>query len=300
MVDRLPKRIDWDIDLLISSSVSWMKSLVAPKDVPHLCYIYRPMMFAYQRQEIFLHQYPAPIRPILKSIVGKIRKWDQKHATEPDLYVGCSKWIANMVRETYGVEAKHLYPPVDTESFIAAGLKTKPGDYYLTALRLESYKRVDILVEACTEMNIPLKILGKGPDADRLQSIAGDTVEFLGFVPDHQLPALVAGAKAFLFPSEEDFGIAPVEALAAGRPVLAYGSAGCLETVTHGETGLHFQTQTTPDVIQCIEEFEQRSWDSEKCVNSAKRFSAQAFREGLQALAEGVINNGSLRSSAAK
>ena len=300
MVDRLPKRIDWDIDLLISSSVSWMKSLVAPEGVPHLSYIYRPMMFAYERQTIFLNHYPAVFRPFMRKFIEQVRKWDQKHAKTPDMYVGCSKWVAQKVQDTYGVEARHLYPPVTTEPFRKAGEETEAGDYYLTALRLESYKRIDILIEACTEMNIPLKVAGKGPDSSRLRSLAGDSIEFLGFVPDHKLPGLVAGAKAFLFPSEEDFGIAPVEALAAGRPVLAYGAAGCLETIAHGETGLHFPTQTTSDVVQCIEEFERNSWDSEKCRNSTDRFSEEAFRAGIQILAEEAIRNGSQGLHSAK
>ncbi len=293
MVDRL--RFDPSIDLLLSSSVSWMKSAQAPPGVPHLCYIYRPMMFAYDRQEIFLAHYPRALRPVLRRMVSRIRRWDQARADRPDLYVACSRYGAEQVQRVYGREARVLYPPVRIQPFAEAGRRVEPEDFFLTALRLESYKRVDILVEACTRLGLPLKVVGRGPELPRLREMAGPEVSFLGFVPDSELPNLVASCRAFLYSAEEDFGIAPVEALAAGRPVIAYGYAGCSETVEDGVNGVHFPVQETEAVIAALRRFEDMSFDRERIRASAERFSESAFRVGLQALAEELVTTGSAR-----
>ncbi|MBC8327967.1 MAG: glycosyltransferase [Planctomycetes bacterium] len=293
MVDRL--RVDPGIDLLVTSSVSWMKSLRAPAGVPHLCYIYRPMMFGYERQDVFLASYPRPLRPLLRALVGRIRRWDQAHADEPDLYVGCSRYIAELVRKHYRREAEVLYPPVRLEPFLEAGRRVAPGEYFLTALRLESYKRVGIAVEACTRLGLPLKVAGRGPELERLRSMAGPTVEFVGFVPDEALVDLVAGCRAFLFPSEEDFGIAPVEAMAAGRPVVALGRGGPAETVEEGRSGTLFQDQTADSVIAAIRRLDQLDLDPAWIRDSTARYSEQAFRDGFRRLAERVVAAGPRR-----
>jgi glycosyltransferase involved in cell wall biosynthesis len=290
MVDRL--RVDPDLDLLVTSSVSWMKSLRAPAGVPHLCYLYRPMMFGYERQEVFLATYPRAVRPLLRRIVQRIVRWDQRHADAPDLYVACSGWIAQLVRKHYRREAEVLYPPVRIEPFVEAGKRTAPGDYFLTALRLESYKRVDIAVEACTRLGLPLKVAGRGPELERLRQMAGPTVEFLGFVSDEQLVELVAGCRAFLFPSEEDFGIAPVEAMAAGRPVVALGRGGPAETVVPGLSGVHFPEQTADAVVAAVRELDRMPVDAAVIRATAEGYSEAAFRAGFLALAQRLVAEG--------
>ncbi len=290
MVDRL--KLDPDLDLLVTSSVSWMKSLRAPAGVPHLCYIYRPMMFGYERQEVFLASYPAPLRPLLRALVRRIVRWDQARADAPDLYVACSRFIADMVRKHYRREAEVLYPPVQLEPFLEAGRRVSPGDYFLTALRLESYKRVDIVVEACTRLGLPLKVAGRGPELERLQQIAGPTVEFVGFVPDQELVEMVAGCRAFLFPSLEDFGIAPVEAMAAGRPVVALGQGGPAETVEAGVSGVHFPEQSADAVIAAIHKLDALDLDPERIRRTTEGYSEQAFRDGFRSLAERLVERG--------
>jgi len=293
MVDRLPQRIDWSgVDLLITSSVSFMKNLQAPAGIPHLSYIYRPAMFAYDRQDMFLSGYPAPLRPLLRAVVRRFKRWDQKHANNPDLYVSISDYVAAMVRRSYGKESRVLYPPVETETYRAAGLATEAGDYYFTALRLEGYKRVDLAVQACTRLGLPLKVAGSGPMRESLEKMAGPTVEFLGFVSDEDMLRLVAGCKVFLFPPEEDFGIAPVEALAAGRPVIALGYSGPAETVADGLTGVHLSEQSVAAMEAAIARAEDIAWDAEVIRRSADRFSVEAFRSGMQALAEEVVAAG--------
>lgn len=291
MVDRLSKKIEWNVDLLISSSVSYMKNLQAPSNIPHLCMIYRPAMFAYDRQSEFLSGYSPLMRPVMKFASNKFKQWDQAGAKNPDLYVACSKYVAAKVKELYRQEAEVVYPPVDTTAFLKAGQEFQSGDYYFTALRLESYKRVEIVVEACTKLNIPLKIAGTGPMKDALQKIAGPKVEFLGFVPSEKMPRHVAECRAFIFPSEEDFGIAPVEALATGRPVIAFGAAGALETVSDGITGVHFSEQTSASLEQAIQRANEISWDSEVLRKSAQRFSVEEFRETFSSTAKSLLAN---------
>jgi glycosyltransferase involved in cell wall biosynthesis len=289
LIDRMPKRIDWDVDLLLSSSVSYTKNLVAPEGVPHICYIYRPAMFAYDRQEMFLSGYPKALRPLLKGFCSSFKKWDQKHAQNPDVYVVLSKYIGEQVKRLYGVESRLVYPGVNIDQFMQAGIDTLPGDYYFCAIRLEGYKRVDLIIEACNRLKIKLKIAGNGPMRDALEKLAGPTIEFLGFVPDEEMAGLYANAKGFLFPSEEDFGIAPVEALAAGRPVIALKKGGPQETVIHGETGVHFDEQRLEDIVEALKIAEQTSWNADHIRESSKQYSTAVFKQKMLEIAEEVV-----------
>jgi glycosyltransferase involved in cell wall biosynthesis len=286
MVDRL--LIREPVDLVVSSSVSWMKSLRAPPGAKHLCYIHRPMMFAYDRQADFLATYPAPLRPLLRALAARIRAWDQRTADRPDLYVANSFYTARRVRELYRREAAVAHPPVAVDAFLDAGRNARPGEAFLTVARLESYKRVDVVVEACTRLGLPLCVAGRGPEAERLRALAGPTVEFLGRVDDSALVDLVTRCRAYLFPAEEDFGIAPVEAMAAGRPVLAFGAGGCLETVLPGVTGEHFAAQTADCLAAALRDFRPESYDPERIRAHAAGFSEPAFRARMLALAREV------------
>lgn len=287
LVEKL--RIREEVDLVVSSSVSWMKSLRAPQGAAHLCYIHRPMMFAYDRQSDFLKGYPAPMRPLLRMFAARIRAWDQSTAGRPDLYVANSRYTARRVLELYGREAAVVYPPVAVDDFLDAGQGVEPGEFFLTVSRLDSYKRVDLLVDACTRLNLPLKVAGRGPELERLRATAGPSVEFLGFVPSAELPGLMAECRAFLFSAEEDFGIAPVEAQAAGRPVLAFGAGGSLETVLPGITGEHFAEQTTDCLEAALRNFRPERYDPARMRRHAADFSEASFRGRILKLAEELI-----------
>ena len=290
MVDRLAKKIDWKaVDLLVTSSVSFMKNLQAPVGIPHLCYIHRPAMFAYDRQDMFLSGYPKMLQPVLRNFCTRFRAWDQQYADNPDLYLTNSDYIGQMVKQIYRCDSETLYPPVRIESFREAGRATEPGDYYFAAVRLESYKRMELVVQACNELALKLKIAGIGPMFEELKTMAGPTVEMLGYVSDDQMLALMAGCKAFILPSEEDFGIAPVEAMASGRPVVALGRAGLLETVADAKSGIHFDEQCLADVIDAIKRCESQDWDAEVIRKSAERFSSEHFESKLLVKAEKLL-----------
>ncbi len=283
-------RIEEPVDLVVSSSVSWMKGLRVPEGIPHLCYIHRPMMFAYDRQQDFLANYPAPLRPALRALARRIRAWDQRTADRPDLYVANSRYTAGRVKELYRRDSEVVYPPVAVDAFLDAGRTTPPGEYFLTVSRLESYKRVDIIVEACTRLGLPLKVAGRGPELERLRAIAGPTVEFLGYAPTAELPSLIAGCRAFLFSAEEDFGISPVEAQAAGRPVLAFGAGGCLETVVPDQTGEHFPQQNADSLVEALRNFRPERYAAAQIRGHAAQFSEVSFRERIRTLAENLVD----------
>lgn len=290
LVEKL--RIGEPVDLVVSSSVSWMKGLRAPEGAAHLCYIHRPMMFAYDRQADFLASYPKPLRPLLRRLSSRIRAWDQRTAGRPDLYVANSRYTARRVKELYGREAEVVYPPVAVEPYLDAGREAEIGASFLTVSRLDSYKRVDLIVEACTRLSLPLKVAGRGPELASLRAIAGPTVEFLGFVPSAELPGLMASCRAFLFSAEEDFGISPVEVQAAGRPVLAFGAGGSLETVIPGVTGEHFAEQSADCLVEALRHFSPERYAPAKIRQHAAGFSEQLFRERIMALAVDLLARG--------
>jgi glycosyltransferase involved in cell wall biosynthesis len=186
--------------------------------------------------------------------------------------------VAARIRKYYRREAAVIYPPVETRRFATM---RPPGDYYLIVSRLIPYKRVDLAVEACTRLGLPLKVVGDGRDRAQLASRAGPNVEFVGRVSDAEVVELVQGCRAFLFPGEEDFGIAPVEAQAAGRPVVAFAAGGALDTVIDGETGVHFREQTADCLLAALRRLEQLDLNAERIAEHASRFDSNVFRRRL-------------------
>jgi len=283
----------WDIepgiDLLLSSSVSFTKNMRAPEGAKHMCYLHSPMRFAHPwQQKEFLDQYPAVIRPLLRAVIQPIARWDVQHTDRADLIVSNSRFTADKVKELYGRESPVIHVPVGTRRF-AAARDTPVGDYFLLAIRLETYKRVDVVVRAATELGIPLKIAGKGSAMKELQAMAGPNVEFLGHIPYEELPPLVAGCRAFLYSAVEDFGIAPVEAMAAGRPVIAYAGGGLLETVVDGQTGIFYHEQTPEALIAAIRGFRDQGFDPDVISAHAERFSEESFRASILETAERLV-----------
>jgi glycosyltransferase involved in cell wall biosynthesis len=266
-------------DVVLSNSSAFCKGVVTGPSTLHICYCLTPMRWVWRYRDYVDREDLGPFaRVALPPFIHYLRIWDTSSAHRVDQYVGISRAVAARIRKYYGREAVVIYPPVDTARFQPDG---SPGDYYLTVARLIPYRRIDLVVDAFNRLGLPVKIVGDGRDRARLQARARPNVEFLGKVSDDELVELYAGCRAYLILAEEDFGIAPVEAQAAGRPVVAYAAGGALDTVVHGETGVHFDEQTPEALCNAVKTLERSSFDSARIRAHAERFSTVVFRERL-------------------
>lgn len=217
-------------DFVLSSSHCVAKGVHLEPDVFHLCYCYTPMRYAWSAYEDYFggDRVRPPLKWVLPRVMEYLRRWDNESNRGVYEFVGISHAVAGRIRRFYQREADVLYPPVDTERFRPRGA---PGDYYLMVSAFAPYKKVGLAVEAFNRLGRPLKIVGTGQDFERVRRMGKSNIEFLGWQDDAALAELYPGCRAFIFPGEEDFGITPLEAQACGRPVIAYGAGGALETV---------------------------------------------------------------------
>lgn len=268
-------------DLIVSSNHSCAKNVLAPPGALHVCYCHTPMRYAWEPR--FLEREVGPIaRLAIPALTKRLRRQDARAAARPDHFVANSTHVADRIRRYYGREATVIHPPVEVERFLD---RPRTGDdYYLFLGRLVPYKRADLAIAACTRLGRRLKVVGGGRAGDSLRPAAGSDVELLGEVPDARLEELLSGARALLFPGEEDFGIVPVEAQAAGVPVVAYGVGGVRDTVVDGETGVLYDEQSVEALCQGILEFESLELDDARLRRNAQRFARERFRERFGAL----------------
>ncbi len=250
----------------------------------HVCYCLAPTRYVWQFEQYMQRErFPEISHVMIKAAIAMLRKWDYTAAQRVDHFVAISTDIQQRISQFYDRDSTIIFPPVETSRFMSSA---DHDDYFLVVSRLIPYKRIDLAVKACSELGIPLKVAGSGRDRKRLESLAGSTVEFLGRVPDEALPALYARCKGFIFPGLEDFGIAPVEAQAAGRPVVAFRGGGALDTVIDGETGVFFDEQSAESLKQAVVRFNQQTFNSASCVTNAARFSKETFDEQLTSFVE--------------
>ena len=248
-------------DLVVSSESGPIKGVRKPAGARHVCYCHTPMRYLWDLHDDYYRDAGALGKLAMRLFTPYLRREDLKSAESVDVFVANSKFIAERIRRIYGRESTVVYPPVDTGFF--ADCERGGGDYYLFAGAPVKYKRLDLARAACERLGRRLLVVGGGA-ASR-----------------EELRRAYAGAKALLFPGVEDFGIVPVEAQAAGAPVIAYGVGGARETVVDGETGMFFYEQTAESLCEAIEEFEGRRWDCSACRANASRFSHEAFRDGM-------------------
>lgn len=272
-------------DVVISHGTRFAHGVITAPETCHLHYCHTPARFAWRYHEYVEEaNFGRLVRTFLPFTIHRLRLWDQLAAQRVDYFFSNSYNIARRVLKFYRRESDILYPPVETSRFFVAEKPT--ADYLLVVSRLVSYKRVDLAVEACNRLKIPLKVVGSGPDLARLREMAGPTVEVLGRVPDGQVETLFANCRAFLFPGEEDFGIAPLEAMAAGRPVIAFRAGGAMETVVEGRTGLFFDESTPESLMDAIQRLDQFPIDSKRIRAHAETFDLEAFKHRLTMLVE--------------
>ncbi len=266
-------------DLVISDSSSFAKGAIAPGKL-HICYCHTPTRFIWTEPEYLEKQkYPALFRWLGKIVLNGIKKWDYKAAQRPQFMIANSKNVQDRIKKYYDRDSVVIYPPVDSEFFQPVGAKK---DYFLTATRLEPYKKIDVLVDAFNELGLPLKIVGTGTVAEDLKARAKSNIEFLGRVDGEQLRRLYSEAKAFVFPAEEDAGIVLLEAQACGTPVLAFNSGGALELVTKDVTGDFFPEQTSKSIIEAIKRFDPKKYDINKIRENAQRFGKKIFQKRIK------------------
>jgi glycosyltransferase involved in cell wall biosynthesis len=268
-----------EYDVVLSNSSAWCKGVVTPPETVHICYCLTPMRWAWRyREYVERERIGRLFRLGLPAAITALRVWDVTSSQRVDRFLAISRAVAARVKKYYGREATVIYPPVDTGRFATDAPR---GDFYLVVSRLIPYKRVDLAVETFTRLGLPLKIVGAGRDRAALAARAGPNVEFLGRVSDAEVVELVRGCRAFLFPGEEDFGIAPVEAQAAGRPVVAFGAGGALDTVIDGETGVLFGDQTVDALTSAVRRLETLSLDPPTITAHARRFDSAVFRREM-------------------
>jgi glycosyltransferase involved in cell wall biosynthesis len=275
-----------EYDLVISSSSWFAKGAIKGDRGVHICYCLTPMRLVwdyenYIKRENFNFLYRSSL-PIMKS---RLRRWDQNTKHRPDHYIAISTTVRARIRRIYGVNSEIIFPPVEVGKYVP---NAHPDGYYLVVSRLNAYKCIDVAVEAFNSLGLPLKIIGSGPYEDTLKGMARPNVEFLGMLPDREVADYYAGCKALIFPGEEDFGIVPLEANAAGRPVIAYRGGGALDTVTEGYNGMFFDEKTTPSLIEAVRTLEsgKYSFDPEKIRKHALLFDKPVFIENMKAYLE--------------
>lgn len=268
----------WDLsgfDLLVSSESGPVKGVRKPAGAKHLCYCHTPMRYLWDLRDDYYRRAGPAGRLAMRLFTPPLRAYDLRSAEGVDRFVANSAFVAARIRRVYGREADVVHPPVEVARFAAA--PERPRTYWLWLGALVPYKAPDVLLEAFRGLGERLVVAGDGPLLRRLRRHAPPNVTFLGRVPDADLPGLYAGAKGLLFPGVEDFGIVPVEAQAAGTPVLALRAGGALETVREDETGLFFDAPTPQAIRDAIEEARARRWDAAALRRNAARFAPEVF-----------------------
>lgn len=275
-------------DLVISSESGPAKGVVTRPDALHICYCHSPMRYVWDMYHAYLDRAGRVVRTLFPLIAHWLRVWDRVAADRVDVFVANSSFIAARIRKFYRRDAEIIYPPVSTAAF---SHEQERGDYYLCLGQLVAYKRADIAVDAFNQLQLPLVVIGEGETFDELKARAGPNVRFLGRQPFSVVKAHLEQCKALIFPGVEDFGIVPVEAMAAGAPVIAYGRGGALDTVVDGKTGILFGEQSVAALAAAVRELESGAVRFEPAVlrRHALGFDKAIFKQRISALVERAL-----------
>jgi glycosyltransferase involved in cell wall biosynthesis len=277
-----------EYDLILSSSHCVAKGVRVPKGVCHIAYLFTPMRYIWDQYDIYFNKTNTvyPVRIAMKMVRPYLQHWDTHSNNDVYAFVAISSFVGERIARYYNRTSDVIYPPVDLERFSAS---TQDNGFYLMVTALVPYKRVDLAITAFNQLKLPLKIIGVGPEEGRLKAIAGSTIEFLGDKSDADVSCAYADCRALIFPGEEDFGIVPLEAMAAGKPVIAYGKGGVTETVVslNGEypTGLFFDEQTPKSLMDAVLAFEKckNKFDPMRIHDHVKSFDKAQFKKKMTA-----------------
>ncbi len=270
-------------DLVLSTSHCAIKAVRPPPSAAHVCYCFTPMRYVWS----FRREYLGSIgQHVAAPLIHLLQRWDVATAARVDRFVTLSRHVRHRIWDFYERDATVVYPPADLDFFTPTheAPTATPEPYDLVVAALVPYKRVDLAIRACNHLRRNLRVVGTGSEERRLRRLAGPTVQFLGRVDDPTLRELYRHCRCLIFPGEEDFGLAPVEAQACGRPVVAYGRGGATESVVNGVTGLWFSEPTEESLIETLQRFDRTPWDPVRIRRNAERFSIQSFVDGLHAV----------------
>ncbi|MBM7841712.1 glycosyltransferase [Herpetosiphon giganteus] len=277
-------------DLVISSSSAYAKGVITKPGARHLCYCHTPMRFAWRTDDyVKREQISGIFGAILPFFLTYLRLWDVQSSARVDRFIANSRTVAERIGHFYKRPSTIITPPVELQPFAPQPSE----DFYLAGGRLVPYKRLDLAIKACTKLGLPLVIFGDGRDRAELEKVAGPSVRFVGKVDDASLRSLYARCRAYLMPGEEDAGIQPLEAMGAGRPVIAYKAGGALDSVIEGQTGRFFSQQTVEDLANAILASQNDHYDPTAIRGHAEQFARPAFEARIRAEIETLLSEGS-------
>lgn len=269
-------------DLIISSESGPAKGIIAPSDALHVCYCHTPMRYIWNMYHDYRDNAGQLARLAMPPLTHYLRMWDVGTAARVDSFVANSMTVSRRIRRYYGADSTVIYPPVDTDAYHQAD-PSQMGNFYLMAGELVRYKRPDLAVQAFNDMRLNLVVIGGGEMLEELRRMAGPTVTVLGTQPFDVLKSHYAQCRALVFPGEEDFGMVPVEAMASGRPVIAFGKGGATETVVAGETGVFFAIQSVEAIVAAVRASETMNVDPIRIISHAKQFGRGQFIQRMRA-----------------
>jgi glycosyltransferase involved in cell wall biosynthesis len=272
-------------DTVISSSSAWAHGVLVDPGAVHVCYCHNPFRYAWSEREATLAARSPLTRAPLRLLLNRWRQWDWIAAQRVDAYVANSHLTAARVRRYFGREATVLHPPVELGRFAPGTV----GEHYLVVAELMAHKRIDVAIEAFNRLRKPLLVVGDGPELRRLRRLAGPTVTLTGRVSDERVAQLMSSSRALIVTAAEEFGIAAVEALASGRPVIALGAGGVLESVREGETGVYYDASEPDSLAQAVSAFDPATIDPAACVAAAQRFGTRDFQAQLRSIVADAV-----------
>lgn len=285
LLSRMPKAVEqFDFghyDIVISSSSAFMHGIKTGKNTKHICYCHSPMRYAWDYTHEYTKGYSKLMQFLIAQKLNKLRQWDFLSSNRPDILIANSKHVQKRIQKYWRRNAQVIYPPVDVKRFTP---QKNHEDYFLIVSALTSFKKIDLAIQTFNKIKRKLVIIGDGAQKDYLKAIANDNIEFLGYKDDHTVRDYIENCRAFIFPGEEDFGITPVEAMAAGKPVLAYGMGGVLETVQAGVSGEFFRKPTPKSLEDGLARLlaNEKNYDPHKIHSIAEQFDTSVFVERMK------------------
>jgi glycosyltransferase involved in cell wall biosynthesis len=268
-------------DVVLSDSSSYAKGIITGPETLHVCYMHTPMRYAWDDCQKYTHDFyfPAFIKKLIPLFMNYVRIWDRVSADRVDRIIANSNFVAKRIKKYYKKDSTVIYPPVNVDNFY---ISQNQDNYFLMVGRLIAYKRFDIAIEAFNKLGLPLKIIGRGPELKRLKKMARSNIEFLGRVPDKKLADYYSKCQAFIFPQEEDFGIVAIEAMASGRPIVAYHGGDIPEHMEEGKMGVFFKKQTAGDLAKAVKKLQSMSFSPMYIREKSLKFDKKVFKDRIK------------------